>query len=304
MFLEKHKSSIKDGITLNFIKSTCVQAYPCGRRRSELVTIDKDKDGKMEDDSFYVPFDPEARLNTEANNIKHSSLNGYTQTYLYSWPTVNAELIKDTIVLVLGGYLFSIKVTDTYRSPEAFAAKVADGNTVSKIFANVLIEETPLFSGFQDYNTSVLRNQTDTVTSLPTLDILYVNSANDPDYEKNLTNAYISNPENYYFSGLSFSTEPLVEGTTTYSIERLEVPNKRIQYVVSLCILEKNTENQWGISQRALLPHIEHGDTENSVKVGALTADSIKLSSGLRVPALDVVDTGNGTWQLQFSYGD
>lgn len=297
MFLEKHKSSINDGIDLNFIKSTNIQVYPCGRRRSELVAIDTDNDGKLEDDSFYFPFDPEARLNTEANNIKQSGLNGYTHTYLYNWPLEDAELMPDTIVLVLGGYLFSIKATNTYKSPAAFAAKIANGSSASKIFANVLIEETPLFSGFQDYNTSVLRNQTATDTGEAALDLLY-KTTDEP------TTAYVSNPDNYYFSGLSISSEPLTGIDNSSSIEKLDIPGRRTQYVVSLCILEKNSNNEWVINQKALLPHIEHGDIEDSVKVGTLIADDIKLSSGLRVPALDVVDIGNDTWQLQFSFGD
>ena len=298
MFLEKHKSSINDGIDLNFIKSTNIQAYPCGRRRSELVAIDTDNDGKLEDDSFYFPFDPEARLNTEANNIKQSGLNGYTHTYLYNWPLEDSELIQDTIVLVLGGYLFSIKATDAYKSPAAFATEIINGdNSASKIFANVLIEETPLFSGFQDYNTSILRNQTATDTGEATLDLLH-KTTDEP------TTKYMSNPENYYFSGLSISSKPLTGIADSASVKKIDEPDRRMQYVVSLCILEKDSNNEWIVNQEALLPRIEHGDIENSIKVGTLIADDIKLSSGLRVPALDVVDIGNDTWQLQFSYGD
>ena len=60
MFIETHKT--ENDIDLTFIKSTCIQAYPCGRRRIP--------DQTAETAGFRIPFDPEARLNTEANNRK------------------------------------------------------------------------------------------------------------------------------------------------------------------------------------------------------------------------------------------
>ena len=81
---------------LVFIESSYIKVFPCGCRKSELVETGATKQ--------YIPIDPEARLNTEANNRKHSGLNGYKQEYLNYWNT-NGELS-----LVLAGYLFNIKL--------------------------------------------------------------------------------------------------------------------------------------------------------------------------------------------------
>ena len=84
-------------------------------------------------------------------------------------------------------------------------------------------------------------------------------------------------PNNYYFSGLSFSTAPLSGNEGTRSITNVydEIDNATLmQRVISLKILEK-VNGVWQIYQPALLPEIEHGDIENSVKVGTLFADKI-----------------------------
>ena len=75
MFIETRSDTLaNEKIKQTFVKSLNVQAFPCGRRRS--------------DSNQVIPFDPEARLNTEANNRKHSGINGYTQTFLKSdWNT-------------------------------------------------------------------------------------------------------------------------------------------------------------------------------------------------------------------------
>ena len=73
-----------DNANLIFIKSRYIKAFPCSRRRSNL-TIDTDGNENSVLDKYYIPFDPEARLNTEANNRKHSALNGYKQDYLREW---------------------------------------------------------------------------------------------------------------------------------------------------------------------------------------------------------------------------
>jgi hypothetical protein len=60
MFTEVHLKNDDSGQKLAFINSLNVQAFPCGRRRSEQIT--------SADDKYYIPYDPEARLNTEKNN--------------------------------------------------------------------------------------------------------------------------------------------------------------------------------------------------------------------------------------------
>lgn len=269
MFIEKHVETINEvSVPLVFIKSTNIQAYPCGRRRSSLVS-----------DGSRIPFDPEARLNTEANNRKHSGLNGFTQTYLKNWDEANKLLS-----LSLAGYLFNITLPETYLSVTDPAAenygtsedkfgktivtKIED-DTATKIYANILIEDAQLFSGFQDYFTGILRDQVNTYGKLPedSLDLLAQG------LEQNEYNSY-------YFSGLSFSTKPLtaIAGDTTeyttyheksYSFDRDDNVRTRDvkQTFVSLCILEKSGST-WKIHEPARLPFIEHDTLEDSIVVG------------------------------------
>lgn len=266
MFIETHVDTIAGkNIPLTFIKSKNVQAFPCGRRRS--AKIDQDDNTNTTTDQYRIPFDPEARLNTEANNRKHSGLNGFTQTYLSVWDKIGGQLS-----LSLAGYLFNIILPDetdgggnvvkSYREENTFGTAIADliaANT--SIYANILIEETQLFSGRpRNYNTEILRNQSNDED--PALDFLKSASSNlDP-----------TDADNYYFSGLSFSADPLT-GNTEKTWSTLTLPESQ-QVVVSLHILEK-LEDTWVIYEPARLPKIEHGDTEDSVVLGDTTAASL-----------------------------
>lgn len=289
MFIETHIDREKN---LAFIKSSDVQAYPCGRRRSD--TIDTDGDRLTTADSYRIPFDPEARLNTEANARKHSSINGYAQTYIKQF---NNNLFE----LSLGGYLFSIKLSAEYASPEYFCTKLLDffaTNNVevanaTEIFANILIEDVHLYSGFQEYYTGVLRNQSNSVGDGPKsfLDLLPDGAAEKED------------ANNYYFSGLSFSLVPLVDELTSseepYSIKPVSVTRTNNITANQTCIslrLFKKVNNSWILNNRALLPKVEHGSDDNSVLVNKLdvahvAADSIDTEN-LRATTINATNVG------------
>ena len=277
MFNEIHNiSSDPNSMRVAFVKSLNVRVFPCGRRRA---MVDKDGSNTSTSDRYYIPYDPEARLNTEANNRKHSGMNGYTQTYLNRFD-------NDTLSLVLAGYLFDIKLDAAYANVNTFGGSLsnllrADNN--NSIYANIRIEETDLFSGFTDYTTTILRDQAATEIAQSSLDV----HVKDTDQE---------DPENYYFSGLSFSTGPLPDDTQSSS---------RNQLVISLKILEKSADGIWQIYQPALLPSIEHGKAENSIKVGgveatSLTVDHVIKQEGKFVPIISLVEDGS-KWQIQIS---
>ena len=266
MFIETHVDTVyTDNIPLTFLKSSAVQVFPCGRRRSSFISADQNKDGLVDaDEGYRIPFDPEARLNTEANNRKHSSLNGYTQTYLKHIDIDNKEL-----VLALGGYLFTVTLTDYYTSVSDFGNTIIDNissfdkNFVNDdklcIYANILIENVKLFSGFKNYYTGVLHNQS-ADSDEPVLDLLCEGQSQ-------------QNEEGYYFSGLSFSTVPLTKATETSS-----VINNDKQTIISLCLLEKLGVDElgvteWVVHEPAYLPKISHGRTPDSVKVKELFVD-------------------------------
>ena len=269
MFSKKYTDR---GITLAFIKSLNVNAFPCGRRRSTPYN------GTNEDDS-RIPYDPEARLNTEANNRKHSSLNGFTQTYLRHWDTKQLSL-------VLGGYLFDITL-DNNTSIDSF---VDDFTSISKeikkdidhIYANILIDNTKLFENIDAgliYYTDVL----DSWTSAEAND----NSALDLLIDSLL--ADLTDNNNYYFSSLAFSSVPIatkLKELNTYST-RDEYTTKENKKIISLCILDK-VDDVWKVHEPARLPKIEHGAIEDSVAINILSVSKIEAAeaavSKLEVP--------------------
>lgn len=290
MFIEKHRHNLNNGeleIDLAFIKSANILAYPCGRRRSTLIEVDTDGN-KTIDERYYLPFDPEARLNTEANNRKHSSINGFTQTYLNDW-----NVDKGVLSLSLAGYLFTITLDAKYQSYEAFAAGVTDNSDATAIYANILTQEVPLFTGFKSYNTSMLRNQSNTNTSEPSSSLDLINSEKFTDKKEF---------NNYYFSGLSFSTDPLSGNTMTspkHIYETDDTGNAELhQTIVSLKILEK-VDGEWQIYEPSRLPKIEHGSEVDSVKVTIFDAQTIRQDNK-PVPTIDLVEK-DGAWQLQIS---
>ena len=266
MFIKDIVEIKNSGTALAFIKSYYIQAYPCGRRGANPE--------KASD--IRIPYDPEARLNTEANNRKHSSLNGFTQTYLNEWDTTN----KYELSLALAGYLFHISLPTNYRSVDAFGKAITTDATATKIYANILLEDVHLFSGYDECYTQVLRNQT-ALADNPRL------SLDLPVDENNPTESAV---EGYYFSGLSFSTEPLTGIEETWST----LPDDRAavnQLWVSLCLMEK-TGDTWKIYEPARLPKIEHGTTTDSIVLGdTLVQDTLTVEALAKTNLLQVDST-------------
>lgn len=277
MFIKTRIDTINETqLARAFIKSLYVQAFPCGRRRS--TTIEKDLND-IPSPSFVteyrIPFDPEARLNTEANNRKHSSLNGYTQTYINSWNKDNDNKLS----MAIAGYLFNVSLPTDYvqkhdfgeAALQALADKYKaldqefDTDTFIaehfRIYANISINDTKLFSGFQNYYTGVLQSQAPEA-EMVVLDLLIGDSVDPEDVD------------NYYFSGLSFSAAPLTgkEGVRSEQIDR---DSRHATF--SLCILER-IDGTWKVPEASKLPKVEHGPIENSVAVGDLYAEGLHIT--------------------------
>lgn len=297
LFNEVH--SFESEIALAFIKSLNVQVYPCGRRRSN-----PDPSATPGSES-YIPFDPEARLNTEANNRKYSSLNGFTLSYVKDWDETNGIL-----TLVLGGYLFTIMLTGFTNTPTDFGGSFLDlwnsSNSLynpdmpkpdnkSSIYANIRLIKAPLFSGFETkYDTEILHNQS-------------LNSPDNPPKGLDFLAASQSNynePSNYYFSGLSFSTTPIANsgkgGNFLVREEERVVTDDTEQKLISLRILKSDDNGiHWAICEEARLPKIEHGKDPNSIKLQKIFADSIVIENEA-VPTMRLYQTDTDVYQLQF----
>lgn len=291
MFSKSHMSKSTDGIPLAFLKSLNVCAYPCGRRRSEQIGVGAT--------AYYLPFDPEARLNTEANNIKHSGINGFTQSFLdikerIATVTVGGvdttKKVIDKLSVVIAGYLFNIKVSNNYtladfcdnlfmqltttpELPETEAGELE--NSARAIYANIRLSDVKLYDGFERYFTSVLRDQEWDDQPSASLD-LFRDGAGD-----NMEDASA-----YYFSGLSFSTAPLT-GTAGYPVSTIteSLADGATSTIVSLHIFTRSTSTDvWVPYQPAILPRIVHGQTEDSIKIyGNLTVDDNIDCTNLKV---------------------
>lgn len=292
-----------------FIKSLNASVFPSGRRRSDLVEFDDKGDGLVSQiDKYHIPYDPESRLNTEANNTKHSSVNGFTQTYIKEWDS-------EHLLFSIGGYLFNIVTpyeiqggegrSDPYDTFGRTYASDVD-STGTCIYANIRLEFVPIYEGFKTYNTLVLRDQTTSVQPKTALDTLLSNS--------NTVEALKETPaECFYFSGLSFSSTPLafVDGgkleakdqSEWKTIETREIQKDGLNYqrVISFKILEKDGDT-WKIHQPAMLPNVQHGPIEDSIKVGTVFADALAIDD-VPVPALKIVqnETDPTTYKLCFT---
>lgn len=255
---------------LFYLKSKQVNVFPSGRRKSEVVS-----DGATKK---YLPIDPEARLNTEANNRKHSGLNGYKQDYLNYWHN-NGELS-----IVLDGYLFNIDLTADYATPEELGNYIMSelGNNIDSVYVNIQTEDIAFFS-FTDetneqveYYTTVLRDQTTENAPSACLDLQIPGT----------------NPASFYFSGLTFSS-------TDYASKFVE---DRSIKVTSKRLLFKNGDT-WQIDETFRLPKIDHGEDKDSIVIKKLFVDSIVQGENKgKVPSMQVASSGDGSkYQLQFS---
>lgn len=282
-----HSETDKD-ISLVFAKSLNVQVFPCGRRRSELINNEKN--------DYYIPFDPEARLNTEFNNRRHVGINGFTPSFITGW-----DSNKKTFTFTIAGYSFAIneigtnskfEITDMNAFGNAIIDKLGqDFRNSTKIYANIKLEEVPLYKRDDDitvYNTWVLRNQSASDKALLTLDLAQSDQ-----------NIDVKDANNYYFSGLSFSVEPIT-GIQTKSVSDKFLPAKDdnpAQQEFSLCILVKdNDASTWQLCESSKLPKVEHGDEEDSVNVQHLNAESIRFKNRpIAVFDVNELPTDSGT---------
>lgn len=293
-----------DNPLLAFLHSTKVHAYPCGRRKSTLIK------GKTDTD-YHVPFDPEARLSTEYNNRKHSGVNGLVTSFFNEF-----NVSTRRFSMVLDGYYFDIelpntkKAQDTVNSTESFVEYfveelekelgAAPGLT---IYANIRLEETPLFKGDVNYNTWILRNQTATKTADSTLDIKIPGTIDNNNVE-----------QYYYFSGLSFSYYPatriLDEDLSSITILPEDTDHRK-QEVISLCILKRNStsKNDWRINEAAKLPRLKHGDAEGSVRFERVEANHFYYIENTpngtvfkKLAVIDLLDQTHNPPRLRFSH--
>ena len=272
---------------LSFLGSKYVKVFPCGRRRAYK------KDGTP------IPFDPEARLNTELNNRKVSGLNSINESFY-----VGQEWSENLLRLVIGGYSFDIELADYYKNIADFCEKtiefIEDSNKKA-IYANIKLSKIQIYesndnsSDALDSYTWVLKNQSadDNISHLD------IKINDDP-----------SSVDDFYFSGLSFSTYPIVDDMTTdtdYAHSPIYSSDNVTQqdFSIKLFIYDKG----WKLNPTILLPELSHGDTDKSVRFTELQADKMVQFVGenkvkFDVPAMAInykeTDGEDNVYQLKF----
>ena len=308
--------STGDEMALAFLPSVYIKVFPCARRRS---VVENDADTS-------IPFDPEARMNTEKNNRNISSNNGTHQSYLSGFTTEYENgALTGVLRFTIKGYNFEISLPATFfdinnnelaiNNPVNFFCDQllaafrevtgssgerlytqTDLNNFNSIYANVLLQAVPLYEGqddIMDASSVLLRNQdmSDISTALDSL-------------KKNGTRTSYTD---YFFSGLTLSVLPSakqdkLESDSRNAYESIStkspVPGTFMQEFASLRLFVKNGST-WEINQEALLPEVKHGDIENSIDLGHVRAESL-TRNGIAVPSLEVLDKENGFWQLSF----
>jgi hypothetical protein len=292
MFNEKHQigRGSNSGQYLSFLGSKYVKVFPCGRRRA------------YKNDGTPIPFDSEAKLNTELNNRKVSGLNSINESFY-----VGQEWSTDLLRLVIGGYSFEIELADGYKEIFNFCTEATDfigNNDKNAIYANIKLSKVQIYesndssydsSNALDSYTWVLKNQSNDYN----ISHLDIRIKDDP-----------STVDDFYFSGLSFSTYPLVDSMATdtdYAHSDIYSSDNVTQQDFSIKLLIN--DNGWKLNPAVLLPELSHGDTDKSVRFTELQADKMVQFVGedrvkFDVPAMAInykeSDGEDSVYQLKF----
>lgn len=188
------------------------------------------------------PCSRRGQNDTEINNLKYydpeARLNTERTNRLHtavngfkdSFIIGNSFASGDTLVFVLAGYYIKVKNFD----PSAVATAI--GTDISAIYAHLRLHSgVSLDTG--NYFTEMLFRQSDLDTDANYLDVEYTDE--------------ISGNSNYFFVGISFTKDPIDNDDST----------------VHNLPLFTRTDNNWELVQTSLLPKVEHGTTEDSIKI-------------------------------------
>lgn len=182
--------------------------------------------GQSNIEGYASHYDPEARLNTERTNRLHTAANGFKDSFI-----INTD--NNILTFVLAGYYVEVK----NFSASAIASTLSATNT-GTLYAHLRLR-TDVSLDIEDYFTEILARQSNSVNNKNYLDVYYNDKSNE-----------LSND---FFVGVSFTKIP-IESTPSATLVPKNLP------------LFSYINNEWQPVQASLLPKIEHGDTDNSIK--------------------------------------
>lgn len=293
---------------LAFAGSSLIKVYPCGARHATYKQTGTNTES-------YIPYDPEARLATESTSRKTAGGLGLPQKQ-------SALVAYDkSLNFYLNGYFFELSTDATPTTSmtlinqvtrELEAGLASPGMDVTAIYANIIVQQVPLYyddsDKLLDYKTWVLRDQVQQAAGkvAADLDKMVDETASEKDY---------------YFSALSFSATPRatkvisMDKKTLYHEDKVaDEATPAAQQITSILLFEK-ISGKWQINQAALLPRIEHGAKENSVKLGDLELEDLNAKNlyvtnrimlqGQQVPSIQVIQQQDdpNVYQLVFKTG-
>lgn len=256
--IENNKLVVKNDLTdvRIFLPSKDIDVFPCSRR------------GRSEDNT--IAYDPEARLNTERTNRISTAINGFTDSFVehfsvekYTDENTGKVIDPYTLIFVLAGYRVEARNFNPADIAEELGA--TDGN---KIYAHLsLHDKVSLMAG--GYFTEILYRQSTEENDANSLDV------------------------SDFFVGISFTNNPDCED------EIFDGDSNRtlVKYNLPIFTISKSDDNIYSceLIQTSLLPKIEHGETEDSIKIsGAFTIEQIE-KDGTKQTSFEINDGGVGT---------
>jgi hypothetical protein len=313
-------TTAQDGDTkLAFVQSSKINVSPCGRRRTDIIN---------DTTKYRIPFDPEARINTELSTRKASGSAGFYSSFFKHFIDSDKQR-EGEFAFNIAGYSFVIKLDRLANSSPLKAYDCAalcgeicaalEPGEINEIYANIKIASIALYEAgynFVDYSTMILRDQAQTGdTPLTYLDI-----------QRDISTEKSTKLDEYYFSGMSFSSVPVtklgedVDGivretlslnnsSAAASARNIYKNNILRQQEFSIRLFEK-IGGKWHVCEEAKLPNIKHGDTEDSVVIQDLNVtgqlmlgdvDNKKPVMSLEVVPEVISGTETGKYLLKFS---
>lgn len=218
-----------------FLSSEDIDIFPCSRR------------GQYSSNPVRV-YDPEARLNTERTNRLKTAINGFTDSFVDSFDFEN-----NTLTFVLAGY----NIVARNINLDFLANNLLSSNK-GTIYAHLSLHDNVSLM-VEGYFTEILYRQSTEDNDINSLDVNTV-------VDTGGSNGISGN----FFVGISFTNNPDCKDILTGSNREL------IYHNLPIFNMTKNGATwQSELVQTSLLPKIEHGETENSIKIsGNLTVTS------------------------------
>ena len=265
-----------------YFKSRNVKVFPATYRGSYTTTQSVGVgDAARLIDKMYV-FDPESRLNTEANYVNLPGLDKIHESYVVSFEPDDPDTPKiGTLTAVIGGYYFVIKEVnlEEFYTINAQTANIHPKALYIRLNTQVPLKEEAVGSSQTDSNryTSVLQSWV----------------PGHSDLDKQETVAGISGGGDYFFTGIIIRTENIVDSYgETHLGNEPDVYTSKLSFVT---IREEGGNYIPNIKEDSRLPEIYHGSGVSSIRFDSKDGSNIASGEKSFAQGIGVVATGRAS---------